>query len=98
MLKKRYFKTKDVVEITFEHADEQAAQVVLVTEANEWEPVKMTRRKKDGVFYTKLRLPKDSEFQFRYLVDDQSWVNDSAADAYVANEYGGQNAVVATTK
>jgi len=97
MLKKKYFKTKDEVEITFEHEDGQAEQVALVSEANEWEPVKMTKRKKDGVFYTKVRLPKDGEFQFRYLVDGQNWVNDNEADAYVANEYGGQNAVVVTS-
>lgn len=57
----------------------------------------MKQRKKDGIFYTKLRLPKESQFQYRYLVDGQSWVNDEAADAYVANEFGSQNSIVDTT-
>ncbi len=98
MLKKRYFKTKEEVEVTFEYEDEQAAKVDLVSEANKWEPLKMVQRKRDGIFYTKVRLPRDGEFQFRYLVDGREWVNDKSADAYVPNEYGSQNAVVVTRK
>jgi 1,4-alpha-glucan branching enzyme len=94
MLKKKYFKTKDECEVTFELESAEADAVALVSEANGWEPVKMKKRRKDGIYYTKVRLPKESQFQFRYLVDGQSWVNDSAADAYVANEFGGENSVV----
>ncbi|MGD8583801.1 MAG: isoamylase early set domain-containing protein [Chloroflexota bacterium] len=97
MLKKKYFKTKDECEVTFELESAEAESVALVSEANDWEPVKMTKRRKDGVYYTKVRLPNDSQFQFRYLVDGQSWVNDSAADDYVANEFGGKNSVVITS-
>ncbi len=57
----------------------------------------MKKRRKDGVYYTRVRLPKESQFQFRYLVDGQSWLNDSAADGYVANEFGGQNSIVITS-
>ena len=97
MLKKKYFKTKDECEITFEYEGESAGHVALVTEANGWQPVPMSKRRKDGVFYTKMRFPKESRFQFRYLLDDQTWVNDAAADAYVTNEFGGDNGIVDTT-
>lgn len=97
MLKKKYFKTKDECEVTFELETESAESVALVSEANGWQPVDMSKRRKDGVYFAKLRLPTDSSFQFRYLVDGQSWVNDSAADAYVANEFGGENSVVVTS-
>ena len=97
MLKKKYLKSKNEFEVTFELESAEADSVDLVSEANGWEPVKMTKRRKDGVYYTKVRLPKESQFQFRYLVDGQSWVNDSAADAYVANEFGSQNSVVVTS-
>jgi hypothetical protein len=51
---------------------------------------------KNGPFRTKVRLPKDGEFQFRYLVDEQSWHNDEAADAYRSNEHGTENSVIST--
>lgn len=97
MLVKKYFKTKDECEVTFEYEGEAVDSVALVSEANDWKPVEMKQRKKDGVFYAKLRLPKESQFQYRYLVDGQNWANDDAADAYVANEFGGQNSVVDTS-
>jgi 1,4-alpha-glucan branching enzyme len=97
MLHKRYIKSKNEYEVTFEHAAPNANRVALVSEANHWQPIAMSRRRKDGVFYTKLRLPADGRYQFRYFVDDERWVNDDAADAYVPNEHGGENSVVSTT-
>jgi 1,4-alpha-glucan branching enzyme len=97
MLKKRYFKTNDECEVTFEFEGDAVDSVALVSEANDWKPVEMKQRKKDGVFYAKLRLPKEGQFQYRYLVDGQNWVNDDAADAYVPNEFGSQNSIVDTS-
>lgn len=97
MLNKRFFKTKDEVEVTFQIAPEDAGNVKLVCEANDWSPVKMKLRKKDGMYVTKMRLPKGGQYQFRYLVDDQVWINDDSADAYWENEFGEQNSVVFTT-
>jgi len=97
MLKKKYFKTKEEFEVTFEVDTAAAESVDLVSEVNGWQPVKMSKRRKDGVYYAKMRLPKESQFQFRYLVDGQSWINDSAADAYATNEFGGENSVVITS-
>ena len=97
MLQKKFFKTNDLCEVTFEYKVE-AQKVALVSESNDWQPVEMKKRSKDGVFYTKMRLPKDNEFQFRYLVDTDSWANDPAADKFVANEFGGENSVVVTAK
>ena len=96
MLKKKYFKTKDECEVTFEYEAEAAANVALVSEANDWQPLEMKKRKKDGVFYTKVRLPKHGQFQYRYLVDNHFWANDISADGYVPNEFGKQNSIVNT--
>ena len=93
MLKKKFFKTKDEVEVTFRYTVD-AKTVALVSEFNGWEPVSMTKRK--GTFSTKIRLPKNGEFQFRYLVDGESWANDEAADGYVPNYISGDNSVVKT--
>ena len=96
MLQKKYFKTKDECEVTFEYESDSAESVAVLSEANGWEPVEMKKRRKDGVFYAKMRMPKDGQYQFRYLVDGQAWVNDTAADAYVPNEHGSENGVVFT--
>ena len=93
MLKKRYFKTKGEYDVTFMFPSE-AEQVTLVCEANDWEPIEMKKSK--GVFSTKVRIPADGRYQFRYLVDGAEWANDGAADGYVANEHGTQNSVVDT--
>ncbi|RMG97327.1 MAG: 1,4-alpha-glucan branching protein [Chloroflexi bacterium] len=95
MIKKRFFKTKDECEVTFEYKPEQAKTIAVVCEANGWRPVAMTQRK-DGTFKVKMRLPKGQTFQFRYLIDENRWANDEAADNYVPNEYGEQNSVVST--
>jgi 1,4-alpha-glucan branching enzyme len=97
MVNKRFFKSNEECEVTFAYEAEDAGNVVLVTEANGWQPIEMARRKKDGAFVAKVRLPKASQFQYRLLVDDANWVNDPAADFFVANEYGSTNGVVDTT-
>ncbi|MCB8944160.1 MAG: isoamylase early set domain-containing protein [Ardenticatenaceae bacterium] len=95
MLKKKFFKTKDECEVTFELNVAAAESVALVGEFNDWQPVAM-KQTKSGPFMAKVRLPKDGQFQFRYLVNEQSWQNDEAADAYWTNEFGGDNSVVST--
>ena len=96
MVKKRFFKTRDECEVAFELVPSAAEQVALVCEANGWEPIEMKRNRK-GTFRTKLRLPKQCRFQFRYLIDEATWVNDEAADAYWPNAFGGENGVLDTT-
>jgi len=100
MLKKRFFKTKQECEVTFElapdHAGTDAADVELVCEANGWQPVSM-KKTKQGLFRTKMRFPKEREFEFVYRVDHKAWVNDEAADAYRSNGFGGRNSVLDTT-
>ncbi len=97
MLKKRYFKTKDDCEVTFEYDAGDAQEVALVTDFNDWKPLPMTKAKKAGSPYrVKIRLPKENEYQFRYFINQNSWENDPLADAYWANEYGDSNSVVNT--
>lgn len=97
MVKKKFFKTKQEVEVAFEIEPGEAQHVELLCEANGWEPIEM-KKSKDGSFRTKLRLPKGRQFQFRYLVDRTTWINDEAADAYCVNEFGGQNGVLDATR
>jgi len=99
MLKKRFFKTKQECEVTFElaseHAGSDASKVELICEANGWQPVEM-KKTKQGAFRTKMRVPKEREFEFVYRVDQSAWVNDDSADDYRSNGFGGRNSVLDT--
>jgi 1,4-alpha-glucan branching enzyme len=96
MLKKRFFKTKEECEVAFEVDATDAVQIELICEANGWQPIEM-KKTKGGAFRTRVRLPKEREFQFRYLVDGKAWLNDDDADSYLVNEFGIENCVLSTT-
>ncbi len=96
MLTKKFFKTKDEAEVTFEFFKDGSESVSLVAEFNDWQPLDMKYIKKDKVFRARVRLPKDAEYDFRYLVNQLNWENDFAADAYKANTFGSENSVVTT--
>lgn len=96
MLTKKFFKTKDEAEVTFEYSGNNASSVSLVGEFNDWQPMAMSFNKKLKVFRTKVRLPKNGRFHFRYLIDEKDWENDAEADEYLPNDFGTVNSVVVT--
>jgi 1,4-alpha-glucan branching enzyme len=97
MINKRFFKTKDEVEVTFElEAPEAASKVSIVADFLDWTPEPMKKVAKSSVYKFKVRLPKNGEFQFRYLLDDGQWMNDPCADNYISNGLGEDNSLVTT--
>jgi 1,4-alpha-glucan branching enzyme len=98
-IKKQYLKSKPVCKVTFrlpEDAAGAAGSANIVGEFNGWNiyatPMK---RLKNGSFVLTLDLEPDREYQFRYLLDDETWENDGEADKYVPHPYGdGENSVV----
>ena len=97
MLSKRFFKTVDECEVSFKVEPEDAERVELFIESNGWEPIPM-KKLKSGPFKARVRLPLDQNVEFRYRVNEQRWINDEAADAYVPNEHGSENSVVDTSR
>ena len=84
-ISKQYLKTKPACKVTFVVPAEQApaaGSVAVLGEFNNWEAAVM-KKQKNGDFSTTVTVPKDQEFQFRYLIDGQQWQNDHEADAYV---------------
>ncbi|GAM58394.1 1,4-alpha-glucan branching enzyme [Vibrio ishigakensis] len=96
MLKKRFFKTKNEVEVTFEWPKGDEQSISLAGDFNDWQPVEMKYSKAKKAFNFKTRFPKDEEFQFRYLINGEVWENDPKADAYIPNDCGSDNSVVST--
>jgi hypothetical protein len=53
------------------------------------------KKLKKGSFTITLDLKQNAEYQFRYLIDKQSWNNDAEADKSVPSGFSGsQNFVV----
>lgn len=98
MLAKRFFKTKDEVEVTFEVDRPDLDSVALVADAFDWEPMALKRADRGkGPFRLRVRFPKNGAVQFRYIFNESSWENDEAADDYWPNDQGSDNSVVITT-
>ena len=55
------------------------------------------RRDAAGGFSVTIELDAGRVYRFRYLLDGQRWDNDWAADAYVRNDFGGDDSVVDLT-
>jgi 1,4-alpha-glucan branching enzyme len=65
-------------------------------EFNNWDPSDYAMRKvKGGAFTKTIELEAGHEYQFRYLVDGERWLNDDEADKYIHSGVAGeQNSVV----
>jgi 1,4-alpha-glucan branching enzyme len=96
MLKKK--KSQDgTMLITFSlPADGTIESAYVVGDFNEWNEHASLMGHEDDRFSITLKLPRDSEYQFRYLVNGTQWQNDRNADRLVPNPQGGENSVVTT--
>jgi 1,4-alpha-glucan branching enzyme len=86
-IEKKYLKSKSVCKVTFRVPKEsvgEAEKVSLVGEFNNWDgSIEVMQALKDGSFKTTLDLDSGKEYQFRYLIDGNVWVNDDLADKFV---------------
>lgn len=102
MIKKQFVKSKSVVKTTFTlpvEAAPTAKKVALVGEFNDWDlekAIPLKKQAKDGVFKALVELEAGKTYQFRYLIDGETWENDWQADAYAPTPFGGENSVVIT--
>ncbi|MCU4676717.1 isoamylase early set domain-containing protein [Catenovulum sp. 2E275] len=98
-LKKQYLKSKPVCKVTFRLTAEQAQQadeVYLVGDFNKWDHVSHPMKKlKNGDFTLNLDLTSGEAYQFKYLLNGETWENDWDADNYLPSPVGGtDNSVV----
>ena len=94
MIQKTYFKTKDYCKVKFTFAPENAETVEILGLNSDWENGVILKKKKDGTFSAEVSLPKDTQQQFKYLVNKTEWLNDTEADSEQVNEYGGTNSIL----
>ena len=92
-------KGKGKASVTFTLDPSIGAQTAAVCgEWNDWSAgADVMRRDAEGGFSLTVDLDAGRAYRFRYLLDDQRWENDWAADAYLPNSFGGDDSVVDLT-
>jgi 1,4-alpha-glucan branching enzyme len=101
-LKKQFLKSKPVCKVTFRLTKEQvkgADTVYIVGDFNEWNETATPMKKlKNGDFSLGLDLASGKDYQFRYLLNNETWENDWDADDYIPSSVGDtDNSVVTCT-
>lgn len=74
------------------------ANASLVGDFNNWDASKdqMKKLKKDGSFSIQKTLEGGKEYQFKYVLDKENWINEPEADRLVPTQFAdSQNSVVA---
>ncbi len=94
MVQKTYFKTKDYCKVRFTFKVENAETVEILGLNSDWRNSIVMSKKKDGTFTCDVSLPKNSQHEFKYRVNETEWVNEPYADSQNINEFGGHNSVI----
>jgi hypothetical protein len=94
MIQKTYFKTKDYCKVRFTLKPESADKVAVAGLNSDWQTPIAMKSKKDGSFYCEVCLPKNSQHEFRYLVNETEWINEPEADNELKNNFGTTNSVI----
>jgi 1,4-alpha-glucan branching enzyme len=73
-----------------------AQKVSVVGDWNDWEPQANPLRDEngDGIWETKVRIPKEGEYQYQFLINGERWVPDPNAPIQVEDGFGGTNSVL----
>jgi 1,4-alpha-glucan branching enzyme len=85
-VKKNFLKSKPICKCTFslpKEAAQGAEKVELVGEFNDWAPqTHPLKRLKSGEFKIVIDLEVGKKYEYRYLIDGETWENDWQADEY----------------
>lgn len=94
MVQKTYYKTKDYCKVKFILNLDNIESAEVLGLNGDWEKSVLLSKKKDGTFSAEVSLPKDSQHEFKYRVNNSEWINEPEADAEAPNEFGGSNSVL----
>jgi 1,4-alpha-glucan branching enzyme len=97
-IKKQFHETKPVCKVTFKLTKDIASsanKVNLAGDFNNWDTNSIPMKQlKGGEYSVTIALQKGKEYQFKYLIDGNSWLNDKEADKLVPNEFQTENSVI----
>ncbi|WP_191602204.1 isoamylase early set domain-containing protein [Marinomonas algicola] len=92
MIEKKYLKSKPICKVKFSLAKnetESAKTVSVVGDFNNWDAsANPLKKQKTGNFASTIDLKINEDYQFRYVLDGEVWINDENADRYVPANIG----------
>ena len=97
MIKKDLSPKGQSLRLTFELPAEVAEESVsVVGDFNDWTAGAdtMDYMPRNEIWRTKISVTPGERYEFRYLIDGETWENDAEADDYVSNPYFDENSVV----
>jgi 1,4-alpha-glucan branching enzyme len=86
------------VEFRMSTAHLEAGEVHLVGEFNEWSRTATPMQRVDDHFTVTVSLAPGRTYRYKFLVNGEEWENDWHADAYVPNEFGGNDSLLDLTQ
>ena len=93
-IKKQILKSKPLAKVSFKISKSEgldAKKAFLVGDFNAWsETSHPLKALKDGSFSITIELETGREYQFRYLLDESTWINDSEADNLIPGGIGNE--------
>lgn len=99
-IEKKYSADKKNCRIAFtipKEVGENFNEISLVGDFNSWDPDKngFSKNNADGSFISEIELDAGKEYQFRYLCDGTTWLNEPDADKQEATSFGdSENSVI----
>ena len=97
-LKKQFDIKEHICNVTFtipKDAAKFAKKINLTGEFNNWDIESLPMKKlKNGEFSTSIELKQDREYEFKYLINGETWVNEPDADMFVLNTFKTDNSVL----
>lgn len=97
-IEKKFLKTKPVCKLKFQVSGgvfDHANSVSVAGDFNGWSKEDLPlKRGKDGSWSASIDLESNRDYQFRYVVDGNEWVNEPEADLFIHNGIGEENSVV----
>lgn len=96
MVKKQPPTKRGHLKVTFELARPEARSVQLAGDFNGWSERVPMERLADGRWRASLELDANHTYEYRYLVNDDQWLNEPNADGYTPNPFGSENCVLHT--
>jgi 1,4-alpha-glucan branching enzyme len=94
MTKKSFPQAEGPAQVSFElTADVQGQSICVLGTFNDWQSCHVMRRRDDGVWQCEVEL-QPGQYEYRFLVDGERWINDPQADGYTPNPYGEHNCII----
>ncbi|MEO5997574.1 MAG: isoamylase early set domain-containing protein [Chitinophagaceae bacterium] len=94
MVQKTYLKTKNYCKVKFTFKVENAETIEILGLNSDWQNSIIMSKKKDGSFTCDVSLPKNTQHEFKYRVNETNWFNEPEADSQNPNIFGGSNSVI----